>query len=199
MDKIEKLSASEKIQNAMVECLKEKIKLDDLTVAELSKRAGVGKSTFYRHYKDIYDVYEQLIDGFMERCESLIMKIFFEKSLTVKEAVWIFMKSGAKRDNELFYARDAILINHSIENENAKVIDMLYDKAYDIVVKISKRVGADDEASHFGATFFLNGNIVPIMSNLHINGKLNLKTVLITFDLFEMEVEAWKNQKQINF
>ena len=56
MDKTEKLSASEKIQNAMVECLKEKIKLDDLTVAELSKRAGVGKSTFYRHYKDIYDV-----------------------------------------------------------------------------------------------------------------------------------------------
>ena len=193
------LTAKKKIEEALIECLKEKIKLDDLTVAELSKRAGVGKSTFYRHYKDIYDVYEQLIDGFMERCESLIMKIFFEKALTIKEAVWIFMKSGTKRDNELFYARDAILINHSIENENAKVIDMLYDKAYDIVVKISKRIGADDEAAHFGATFFLNGNIVPIMSNLHINGKLNLKTVLITFDLFEMEVEAWKNQKQMKF
>lgn len=199
MSSVKNLTASEKIQNAMIECIKEKIRLEDLTVAELSKRAGVGKSTFYRHYKDIYDVYEQLIDGFMERCESLIMKVFFEKSLTVKEAVWIFMKSGTKRDNELFYARDVILINHSIENENAKVIDMLYDKAYDIVVKISKRIGADDEAAHFGAAFFLNGNIVPIMSNLHLNGKLNLKTVLITFDLFEMEVEAWKNQKQLNF
>ena len=199
MEKKTNLTAKEKIEEALIECLKEKIRLDDLTVAELSKRAGVGKSTFYRHYKDIYDVYEQLIDGFMERCESLIMKIFFEKSLTVKEAVWIFMKSGAKRDNELFYARDAILIKHSIENENAKVIDMLYDKSYDIVVKVSKRIGADDEAAHFGATFFLNGNIVPIMSNLHLNGKLNLKTGLITFDLFEMEVEAWKNQKQMKF
>ena len=199
MSSVKNLTASEKIQNAMIECIKEKIRLEDLTVAELSKRAGVGKSTFYRHYKDIYDVYEQLIDGFMERCESLIMKVFFEKSLTVKEAVWIFMKSGTKRDNELFYARDVILINHSIENENAKVIDMLYDKAYDIVVKISKRIGADDEAAHFGAAFFLNGNIVPIMSNLHLNGKLNLKTVLITFDLFEMEVEAWKNQNQLEF
>ena len=199
MEKKTNLTAKEKIEEALIECLKEKIKLDDLTVAELSKRAGVGKSTFYRHYKDIYDVYEQLVDGFMERCESLIMKIFFEKSLTFKEAAWIFMKSGVKRDNELFYARDAILINHSIENENAKVIDMLYDKAYDIVVKISKQIGADDEAAHFGATFFLNGNIVPIMSNLHVNEKLSLKTVLITFDLFEMEVEAWKNQKQLKF
>ena len=199
MSSVKNLTASEKIQNAMIECIKEKIRLEDLTVAELSKRAGVGKSTFYRHYKDIYDVYEQLIDGFMERCESLIMRVFFEKSLTIKEAVWIFMKSGTKRDNELFYARDVILINHSIENENAKVIDMLYDKAYDIVVKISKRIGADDEAAHFGAAFFLNGNIVPIISNLHLNGKLNLKTILITFDLFEMEVEAWKNQKQLEF
>lgn len=196
---MKELTAAEKIQQALVECLKEKMAIESITISYITEKAGVGKSTFYRHYKDIYDVYEQLIDGFMERCESLIMKIFFEKTLTVKEAVWIFMKSGAKRDNELFYARDAILINHSIENENAKVIDMLYDKAYDIVVKVSKRIGADDEAAHFGATFFLNGNIVPIMSNLHINGKLNLKTVLITFDLFEMEVEAWKNQKQLEF
>ena len=196
---MKELTAAEKIQQALVECLKEKTAIESITISYITEKAGVGKSTFYRHYKDIYDVYEQLIDGFMERCESLIMRIFFEKTLTIKEAVWIFMKSGTKRDNELFYARDAILINHSIENENAKVIDMLYDKAYDIVVKVSKRIGADDEAAHFGATFFLNGNIVPIMSNLHINGKLNLKTVLITFDLFEMEVEAWKNQKQLEF
>ncbi len=196
---MKELTAAEKIQQALVECLKEKTAIESITISYITEKAGVGKSTFYRNYKDIYDVYEQLIDGFMERCESLIMRVFFEKSLTVKEAVWIFMKGGTKRDNELFYARDVILINHSIDNENAKIIDMLYNKAYDIFVKISKRIGADDEAAHFGATFFLNGNIVPIMSNLHLNGKLNLKTVLITFDLFEMEVEAWKNQKQLEF
>ena len=135
----------------------------------------------------------------MERCESLIMKVFFEKSLTVKEAVWIFMKSGFKKDNELFYARDAILINHSIENENARVINMLYKKAYDIVIKVSKRIGADDEAAAFGASFFLNGNIIPILMALHTNEKLSLDTLLITMDVFDMEVEAWKNQKQLNF
>ena len=118
MGSYENLTAAEKIQGALVECLKEKIKLDELTIAELSKRAGVGKSTFYRHYKDIYDVYEQLVDGFMERVEALIVRAFFEKNITVKEAMWILMKSGAKRDNELFYAKDAILINYSIEIEN---------------------------------------------------------------------------------
>lgn len=199
MDNNENLTAAEKIQGALVECLKEQIKLDELTIAELSKRAGVGKSTFYRHYKDIYDVYEQLVDGFMERVEALIVRAFFEKNITVKEAMWILMKSGAKKDNELFYAKDAILINYSIEIENARVIDMLYIKAHEILVKISKRIGADDEAANFGATFFLNGNIIPIMSALHAKGKLNLKTILITFDIFEMEVEAWKNNTQLKF
>ena len=199
MDSCKNLTAGEKIQEALVECLKEKIKLDELTIAELLKKAGVGKSTFYRHYKDIYDVYEQLVDGFMERVEVLIVRVFFEKNITVKEAMWILMKSGVKKDKELFYAKDAILINYSIEIENAKVIDMLYIKAHEILVKISKRIGADDEAANFGATFFLNGNIIPIMSNLHAKGKLNLKTILITFDIFEMEVEAWKNNTQLKF
>ena len=199
METGEKIPATEKIEEALIECLKEKIKLEELTIAELLKRTGVGKSTFYRHYKDIYDVYEQLVDGFMERVEVLIVRAFFEKTITVKEVIWILMKSGAKRDNELFFAKDAILLNHSIEFENAKVIDMLYSKAHELVVKVSKRIGADDEAADFGATFFLNGNIIPILSNLHSKGKLNLKTILITMDIFEMEVEAWKNQQHLKF
>lgn len=197
METNEKIPATEKIEEALVECLKKKMKIEDITIAQLIKIAGVGKSTFYRNYKDIYDVYEHLVDGFMERCENLIVRIFFEKNLTVKEAIWILMKSGAKRDNELFFAKDAILLNHSIEFENSKVIEMLYAKAHELIVKVSKRIGADDEAAYFGATFFLNGNIIPILSNLHNKGKLNLKTVLITFDIFEKEVEVWKNQQQL--
>lgn len=197
METNEKIPATEKIEEALVECLRKKMKIEDITIVQLIKIAGVGKSTFYRHYKDIYDVYEQLVDGFMERVEVLIVRVFFEKTITVKEIIWILMKSGAKRDNELFFAKDAILLNHSIEFENAKVIEMLYAKAHELIVKVSKRIGADDEAADFGATFFLNGNIVPIFSNLHSKGKLNLKTILITMDIFEMEVEAWKNQQQL--
>lgn len=188
----EKLTADEKIQNALIECLKEKMSVEDITVAYISKKAGVGKSTFYRHYKDIYDVYEQLVDGFIERCEKLIQKIFFENTLTLKEAAWIFIKNGLHKDNELFLSRDLILINHSIELANAKVIEILYDKMHSLVVQVAKRVYDDDEAADFGATFILIGNIIPIFSNLYLNGKLKFGTVMLSLELFEKEVEKWK-------
>ncbi len=196
MENIEKISTTEKIEEALVDCLKEKIKIEDLTVAYLAKKAGVGKSTFYRHYKDIYDVYEQLVDGFIKRCENLIIRIFFKKNITFKQVIWIFIKNGPKKDNELFYARDVILINHSIEKGNAKVVEMLYDKMYELFVKVAKKIGIDDETAAFGSTFFLNGNIIPILSNLHAHGKIQLETVTLTFELFEMEVERWRQQQQ---
>lgn len=196
MEKTENLTAGEKIQNACVECMKEKMRIEDITVAHISNRAGIGKSTFYRHYKDIYDVYEQLVDGFMERCEKLLVKIFFEKTLSVEEAVWIFMKSGTKKDNELFYAKDAVLIKYSIEFYDAKLIEILYDKVYDMVVQVAKRVYNNDEAAKFGATFILNGNIIPIFSVLHTQGKLKFDTLMLSLEIFETEVEKWKQHQQ---
>lgn len=191
------LMANDKIQEALVECLKEKMEIETITVAYLTNKAGVGKSTFYRHYKDIYDVYEQLVDRFIERCEKLITKIFFDGVLTLKEAMWIFVKSGPHKDNELFLATDAVLIHHSIEKGNAKVIEMLYEKMHALIVQIAKRVYDDDEAANFGATFILSGNIIPIFSNLHSTGKLRLETVMISLELFEKEVEKWKHHQQM--
>jgi len=105
------------------------------------------------------------------------------------------MKSGLKKDNELFYARDAVLIDYSIELGNSEVIEILYDKAYDYVFRIAKRIGVDDESAAFGATFFLNGNIIPIILNVHTEKRIDLKTVMLTIELFEMEVEKWKRNQ----
>ncbi len=189
------LTANEKIQQAFVECLREKIKIDEITVLTVCERAGVSKSTFYRNYKDIYEIFEQLVDEFMKRCESLIIRLFFEKSISMKEITFILMKSGLKKDNELFYARDAVLIDYSIELGNSEVIEILYDKAYDYAFRIAKRIGVDDESAAFGATFFLNGNIIPIILNVHTKKRIDLKTVMLTVELFEMEVEKWKRNQ----
>lgn len=189
------LTANEKIQQAFVECLKEKIKIEEITVMTVCERAGVSKSTFYRNYKDIYEIFEQLVEDFMKRIEQLIVRLFFEKSITMKEITFILMKSGLKKDNELFYARDAVLIDYSIELGNSEVIEILYDKAYDYAFRIAKRIGVDDESAAFGATFFLNGNIIPIILNVHTNKRIDLKTVMLTVELFEMEVEKWKRNQ----
>ncbi len=195
MDSKTDLTASEKVQNAFLDCLREKIKIDEITVAYICEKSGVSKSTFYRHYRDVYDIYEQLIEDFMKRCESLIIRLFFEKTITMKEVGFILMKNGLKKDNELFLANDVIILDYSIEVGNSKVVELIYDKAYDYAVKIAKKIGCNDEEAAFGAVFFLHGNIIPIFLNIHSKKRINLKTVMLTIELFEKEVEKWKKNQ----
>ncbi len=195
VDKNEKLKASEKIQQALVECLKERTEIESITISYITQRAGVGKSTFYRNYKDIYDVYEQLVAGFVERCENLISRIFFENSITLKEVARILIKHGIHRDNELFYLKDYFVVKYAVEMSDTQVFEILYNRLHAMIVQIAKRVYDDDEAADFGATFILNGNIIPMLLNLRSKGRVNLKTVMLSFELFEMEVEKWKQHQ----
>ncbi len=192
---MKELTAAEKIQQALVECLKEKTTIESITISYITQKAGVGKSTFYRNYKDIYDVYEQLVAGFVERCENLISRIFFENSITVKDVARIILKHGIFRDNELFYLKDYFVVKYAVEMSDTQVFDILYDKMHAMIVQIAKKVYDDDEAAGFGATFILNGNMIPMLLNLHSNGRINLKTVMLSFELFEMEVEKWKQHQ----
>lgn len=56
-----KLSACERIDKAYFFMLEE-MPYDKITVSQLIERAGVSRTTFYRHYLDIYDMYEKVCD-----------------------------------------------------------------------------------------------------------------------------------------
>ena len=37
--------------------------LDKITVAQLSATADINRGTFYHHYRDIYDLHDQIVAG----------------------------------------------------------------------------------------------------------------------------------------
>ena len=59
------------IRTAMLELLREK-ELDSITVAELCRAADVNRGTFYKYYRDIFDLYEQMEDDFAQRLRELL-------------------------------------------------------------------------------------------------------------------------------
>lgn len=79
----------ERTKNAIVDAFNELITnhdFDKLTVTDIAKKAGVSKATFYRYFKDKYDVmnynYMRLLDYYAapERChnyEELYYNLFF--------------------------------------------------------------------------------------------------------------------------
>jgi len=54
------------LSGALVDLIKEK-RFDDITVQNVIDRAGVGRSTFYSHFRDKEDVFEQQWEQFIER------------------------------------------------------------------------------------------------------------------------------------
>ena len=70
----EERSARERIIDAYFEALKNK-RYDKITVSSLIKKAGVNRSTFYRYFIDIYDLYDSVCD---ETAKEIISSIKFE-------------------------------------------------------------------------------------------------------------------------
>ena len=70
------------LRNALFQCLKEK-SIKDITIKEVCDLAEVNRATFYKHYKDCYDVVREFeqeqLDEFRELLES---KDKFGKELT---------------------------------------------------------------------------------------------------------------------
>lgn len=61
------------LRNGLAELMIDK-NLRNITVRELTDKADIHRSTFYAHYKDIYDLYEQVEDAVVEELNSIITK-----------------------------------------------------------------------------------------------------------------------------
>ncbi|WP_114150471.1 TetR/AcrR family transcriptional regulator [Bacillus spizizenii] len=58
------------IKHAFLKLLQEK-EINKITVSDLSKKADIGRGTFYLHYKDVFDLYEQIEDEIFEQLGSI--------------------------------------------------------------------------------------------------------------------------------
>lgn len=59
--------------DALVELMQEK-SFDDITVQDVLDRAGVGRSTFYAHYRDKQDLFLSDVEDFFELMSSLLTR-----------------------------------------------------------------------------------------------------------------------------
>lgn len=60
-----------RLQQAMLELLKEK-DARSITVRELTQRADVNRGTFYAHYKDAFDLLDQMEQDLFQRLTQLL-------------------------------------------------------------------------------------------------------------------------------
>ncbi len=61
----------EALLRALVGLLQEK-PLNSIKVTELTERADVNRATFYTHYQDIFDMFEQLENDLTQTCRNMV-------------------------------------------------------------------------------------------------------------------------------
>lgn len=69
------LNTKAKIKEAFFKLLHERKEANKITVKELCQEAGIQRSTFYIHYKDIYDIEDSIIDLFYKNLVEIVPPI----------------------------------------------------------------------------------------------------------------------------
>jgi AcrR family transcriptional regulator len=114
------LRTRDALGDALVALMQEK-KFDDITVQDVLDRAGVGRSTFYVHYRDKDDLFLSDVEDFLERISGLLkrhgastrrllpVQEFFTHVREVREFYATLLRSGKVNDVQTlargFFAR----------------------------------------------------------------------------------------------
>lgn len=84
------------LQTALIELLDVK-KIDEISVTELTRKAGVSRTAFYSNYKIINDVLSELIDSHLQSLNEL-----FWDSINNKEDMYYSIINTMYEDRDLF-------------------------------------------------------------------------------------------------
>lgn len=95
------LKTRKAVFDALAELLVEK-ELRQITVQELSDKADIHRVTLYKHFYDIYDVYEQLEQTILNEVAFLIADLGDKPSIELYNAVLNYITENPKYFNMIF-------------------------------------------------------------------------------------------------
>ena len=144
------------LMNQALIALLEKKDIEFITVTEITKKAGVNRSTFYLHYENIYDLLEETIQNLNEK---------FISSFNIRVPFKI------NSPQEAFLITNEFLIPYlNFCKENKKILQLInkkprlfqnkevYQKMYSMIFypAISQFLNKEDERTYF-LEFFTQG------------------------------------------
>ncbi len=104
--------------------------IGDISISQLVKEAGISRSTFYRHYKSIYDLIEEYITNFilgyehqpfyMEDHSTFSDRVRASFS-TIKSNKILLLKLRSSSDSNLYYRCLHNLVENTFKNRSAQV------------------------------------------------------------------------------
>ena len=87
-------------KNAMMDLLREKHTIEKISVKELCERAELNRSTFYAHYNEPKDLYEEICNDILESTRKHLIKIAEENDAGAHKYILSFLQYIKQNDNQ---------------------------------------------------------------------------------------------------
>jgi len=116
----------EKIKQVFLQLLQTK-RVEQIRIKEITDRIPTNRTAFYRYYTDIYDLYEQTLDGIIDLLQQnisiILQKAFTNKSLQVEDLPFAFLHENKTLLQLLL--QDTRAINQIKRRQKAYIRQML--------------------------------------------------------------------------
>lgn len=165
-----------------------KKQLEDITVSELIKIADVGKSTFYRHYHDIYDVFDEITEGFASRALGVMLRLVFFDSPFENSDEESVIPGGEVMELFGLEQSDMVLVNYLFDVKSMKTFHLVVERFRAIVKEYALKMNIDGEQADYYTRFVMNGLLYSTLDDYKHNGTLNLELVRL---LKNFSIDDW--------
>ena len=130
------LKTRKAIFEGLAELLTEK-ELRNITVQELSDKVDIHRVTFYKHFMDIYDVYEQLEKMILSELTLLITEYGEKLNFEVYPAVFKYIMDNPKFFKMIFSPHNTSTLYHKVLKMVEKLNRVIWSEKYGVDLKDS--------------------------------------------------------------
>lgn len=182
------VKAKERIAEALAVLIKEK-QIEDITVAELAQKADVSKSSFYRNFRDIYEVFEYLSNGFVNKVCDVMLALVFNCKYEDLKNMPRKIDFNAVKQLLGFSDIDTDIVNYLLRVKNSKVFRSVVKLFVEAVVKYANEKGLDTDAVEYYTRFIANGIYYCMLTSYIDDGSFEMEfiEILMSFDINELK------------
>ena len=180
------LSAKERIEWALISLLRTR-ELKEIKVAEVIALAEVSKSTFYRNYHDVFEIYENLLGRLTAKAARVVMDLFINSDSSLDTDKFIselkenFLKIGVFPFDE----KDFFVLFDSISKNDLSVINFIYEKIYEELLDIFSKRWKNEEDLSFFIKFLVKSALCCFISDLYMGNEFDFELFHIYKEFFD--------------
>lgn len=172
-----------RIADALIELMQDNT-VENITVTQLTEKAQIGKSTFYRTFSDIYEVFDYMFCDFCDRCLVIMTRLFLFKDVpqVLTEKKTLMPAAEIFRQFQL-QPKDTILMQYLFRTNNIRLLKQLIDRFQQATVPLAVQAGFDPQKASYFARFIANGTVFSMLESYRRHDSIDTDIILFLLSL----------------